>query len=105
MVRRRFARYRVDRPLRAVLAGDKAPSLTIRGRCRVLGEGGVDAIMAELLELGQLVSLELSPNLRVSAAVRNRRSFHYGFEFVELHDGEKLAIKRLCQSYPASRTL
>ena|SRR2546421_9173605 len=105
MVPRRFARYRVDRPLKAVVEGSEPRSVTIRGRCRVLGEGGLDAILAELLEPGQLVCLELSPSLRVSAAVRNRRSFHYGFEFVKLQDPEKLAIKRLCQSYPSSRLM
>lgn len=105
MIKRRFPRYKVDRPLRAVVAADNDAALPLNGRCRVLGEGGLDAILPEHLAPGRTVRLELSPALKVWAAVRNRRSFHYGFEFIQLNEGERLAIKQLCQSYPASRQL
>src|SRR5512146_2324889 len=105
MVSRRFPRYRVDRPLRAVVFGDKESVSPLNGRCRVLGEGGLDAILPEHLATGKTVYLELAPALKVCAAVRNRRSFHYGLEFIQVNDAERLAIKQLCASYPPSRQL
>ncbi len=105
MIKRRFARYKVDRPLRAIMPEDKEPALPLNGRCRVLGEGGLDAILPEHLTPGKTVRLELAPALKVWAAVRNRRSFHYGFEFIQLNEAERTAIRRLCESYPPSRQI
>ncbi|HKU19465.1 MAG TPA: PilZ domain-containing protein [Terriglobales bacterium] len=105
MVSRRFPRYRVDRPLRALVFGDKESVSPLNGRCRVLGEGGLDAILPEHLAPGRTVYLELAPALKVCATVRNRRSFHYGFEFIQLNELERGAIKRLCESYPPSRQI
>ena len=59
----------------------------------------------EHLSPGRTVYLELAPALRVFAEVRNRRSFHYGFDFVQLNDLERVAIKALCESYPQSRQI
>src|SRR5438067_11682164 len=105
MMQRRFPRYRVDRPLRAVMAPNEPSTLPLKGRCRVLSEGGLDAILPEHLSPGRTVYLELAPSLRVCAAVRNRRSFHYGFEFIELTDSDRGALKRICESYPPSRKI
>jgi hypothetical protein len=105
MNKRRFPRYKVDRPLRAIVPAEQESPLPLNGRCRVLGEGGLDAILPEHLAPGKTVYLELAPALKVYAAVRNRRSFHYGFEFIQLNDVERGAIRRLCASYPPSRQL
>jgi hypothetical protein len=105
MIQRRFPRYRVDRPLRAVVNPDEPSPLPLNGRCRVLGEGGLDAILPEHLSPGRTVYLELAPSLKVCATVRNRRSFHYGFEFIQLNESARGAIKRLCESYPPSRQI
>lgn len=105
MNKRRFPRYKVDRPLRAIVSAEQESPLPLNGRCRVLGEGGLDAILPEHLAPGKTVYLELAPALKVYAAVRNRRSFHYGFEFIQLNDVERGAIRRLCESYPPSRQL
>ena len=105
MIRRRFPRYRVDRPVRAIIAPNEPSTLPLNGRCRVLSEGGLDIILPEHLSPGRTVYLELAPALRVCATVRNRRSFHYGFEFIQLNDSERGAIKRLLESYPASRQI
>jgi len=91
MVKRRFVRYRVDRPLMAVLTRDNNQMRMMRGRYRVLSEGGLDAILADQLLPGEVVSLELSPQLKVHAAVRKRRSFHYGFEFIQVEDAARTA--------------
>lgn len=103
MNERRFPRYQVDRPLRAVVAPRTPWSLPLRGRCRIISEGGVDAILPEHLTLGRIVYLELAPALKICAEVRNRRSFHYGLEFMQVNEAERKAIKELCQSYPPSR--
>lgn len=105
MIKRRFPRYRVDRPVRAILAPNEPSTLPLNGRCRVLSEGGLDVILPEHLSPGRTVYLELAPALKVYATVRNRRSFHYGVEFVQLNDSERGAIKRLCESYPPSRQI
>ena len=105
MHKRRFPRYRVDRPVRAIVEPRTPSNVPLRGRCLVIGEGGLDAILPEHLTPGRTVYLELAPALQVCAAVRNRRSFHYGFEFVNLNDLERVAIKALCNSYPPSRQI
>jgi hypothetical protein len=73
--------------------------LPIDGHCLILSEGGLDAILPEHLSLGKTVYLELAPALRVYAAVRNRRSFRYGLEFMQVKDVERVAIKQLCDYY------
>lgn len=103
MTNRRFPRYRVDRPLRAMVEPRTPSSLPLRGRCLVLGEGGLDAILPEHLMPGKTVYVESAPALKVCAAVRNRRSFHYGLEFIQVNEAERVAIKQLCESYPPSR--
>jgi hypothetical protein len=105
MNERRFPRYRVDRPLRAIVQPRTPSSLPLRGRCLVIGEGGLDAILPEHLTPGITVFLELAPALKVCAEVRNGRTFHYGFEFIQLNDLERVAIKALCESYPPSRQI
>ena len=105
MIKRRFPRYRVDRPVRAIMAPNEPSNLPLNGRCRVLSEGGLDVILPEHLSPGRTLYLELAPSLKVCATVRNRRSFHYGFEFIQLNDSERGAIKRLLESYPPSRQL
>lgn len=102
MNERRFPRYQVDRPLRAVVAPHTPWSLPLRGRCLVISEGGIDAILPEHLSLGRIVYLELAPALKVCAEVRNRRSFHYGLEFMQVNEAQRGVIKELCQSEPSS---
>lgn len=105
MISRRFPRYRVDRPLRAMVEPRTPSSLPLRGRCLVLGEGGLDVILPEHLTPGKTICVELAPALKVCAAVRNRRSFHYGLEFIQVNEAERMAIKQLCHSYPPSRQI
>ena len=105
MKERRFRRYEVDRPLRAVVAPRTPWSLPLRGRCLAISEGGLEAIFPEHLAPGRIVYLELAPALKVCAEVRNRRSFHYGLEFMQVNEAQREAIKQLCQSQPPSRQI
>lgn len=93
---RRFPRYALDRPLLAHLYCEESSALTYRGRCRVLSEGGIGAALAEQLPVGEVVTLELSPTLKVYGAVRFLQGFYHGFEFVMLRDRQKEAIKTMC---------
>ena len=95
---RRFPRYLVDRPLYAVLDWPDTPTMTVSGRCHVIGEGGVGAVMSQQFRLGEVVYLQLKDGLRVYAAVRSQRGFVHGFEFVLLRDAQRHSIRQLCGS-------
>jgi hypothetical protein len=93
--KRRYPRMRVDRPVIAILNWPDTPVMTVPGRCRVLGEGGLGASMAQQFRLGEVVYLEISSGVRVYAAVRSQSGFQHGFEFVLLRDTQRESLKRL----------
>ena len=95
---RRFPRYPVDRPLSVVLNWPDTPTMTISGRCRVIGEGGIGAVMSQQFRVGEVVYLQLNHGLRVYAAVRSQTGFMHGFEFVLLRDAQRHSIRQLCGS-------
>ncbi|HEV2112573.1 MAG TPA: PilZ domain-containing protein [Terriglobales bacterium] len=97
--RRRYPRFTLDRPLLAHLYCEESFALTYRGRCREFSEGGIGAALAEQLPVGEVVTLELSPTLKVYGAVRYLSGFYHGFEFVLLRDRQKEAIKAICASF------
>ncbi len=99
MIKRRFPRYSVDRPIRAIVSTSESWSPPIDGHCLVLSESGLGVLLPENLSSGKTVYLELAPSLRVHAAVRNRCSFRYGLEFIQVRDVERVAIKQLCDFY------
>lgn len=94
-VTRRYQRYPVDRPLVALRTYDDT-TISFRGRWRSLGEGGAGAQMSEQLRTGEVIQLQLSPTLRVYAAVRYGSGFYHGFEFVLLRERQRDEIKRIC---------
>jgi len=93
--KRRYTRYLVNRPIVAQRVYDEM-SVSIRGRWQSFGEGGAGAQMAEQLRTGEVIRLELSPSLKVWAAVRYCHAFYHGFEFVLLRDKQRADIKLLC---------
>ncbi len=105
--RRRFPRYYTDLPI--ALRDQREQELA--GRCVVIAEGGLAAILPEPIPAGSVVILQLSipPHptaLEVWAVVRNQLGLRHGFEFVSLTDSERLAIRQFCgglmiQSEPA----
>ncbi len=96
--KRRYPRIRVDRPVFAILNWEDTPVTTVPGRCRVLGEGGLGASMAQQFRLGEVVYLEISSGMRVYAAVRSQSGFQHGFEFVLLRDAQRESLRRLCNA-------
>ncbi len=93
---RRFPRYETDRQLTAVVFWDDMPARTVHGRCRVLGEGGLGATLAERLPVGEIVRLHLPPLSGLYAAVRNTRGSDHGFEFIFVGDSQRRQIRDLC---------
>ena len=95
---RRYARHKVDRPIRVAICGCE-PYSNIAGRCREVGEGGLGATMSDQLYPGGIVTVELAPRLKVYAAVRFLRGFYHGFEFVFVRDRDREKIKQFCKQF------
>jgi len=95
--RRRFLRYSADVPVR--LRNEQAQEFA--GRCTIIAEAGLGAILPQPIPVGGLVTLEFSlpPEvtvLTVQALVRDQRGLRHGFEFVSLTDAERTTIRRFC---------
>lgn len=93
---RRFPRYHTDLPVRVSCQEGVA-----NGRCVVIGEGGITAILPEPIPVTSEVRLVLPvpthPTLfEVRAVVRNQVGLRHGFEFVSLTDAERLSTRRFC---------
>ena len=93
-LKRRYPRYPLDKPLTAYRLYEEM-KVGIRGRWQQFGEGGMGAQMSEQLRSGEVLQMELSPSLKVYAAVRYSRAFYHGFEFVLLKERQKAELARL----------
>lgn len=110
-MKRHFPRFPADVPLVATIVGDR-DVFAVSGRCTVVSEGGLGAVLPGRIPLGDVVSLELHfPNaeqtVRVRAAVRDRQYPNYGMEFLALREEARKVIARYCelQSRPARQLL
>jgi PilZ domain len=96
--RRHFPRYYTDLPLR--LRNQQEEELA--GRCIVISEAGVAAILPKPISTGSVVTLELPiPALHPAVLetlilVRNQVILRHGCEFVSLKDSEREAIRQFC---------
>ncbi|HVP42015.1 MAG TPA: PilZ domain-containing protein [Terriglobales bacterium] len=75
------------------------------GRCRHLGEGGLGAVLAGELPVGDTVTLDFTlpgaqEPLRMRAVVRYRHGFHHGFEFLTLKPSQLDLIRRAEKTLP-----
>ncbi len=98
--KRAFQRYALDVRLRATLR-KKGVRIAVHGRGNNISEGGLAAFLPTELVIGELVEMDVSlpyatQPLKVKAVVRNRRSFTYGLEFVDITPAQKAAIARTC---------
>jgi hypothetical protein len=110
-MRRHFPRFPADVPLVATVIGDRDVA-ALSGRCVVVSEAGLAAVLPGRIPLGDVVSLEMHfPNaertVRVRAAVRNSQYPVYGLEFIALGGGPRKVIARYCElrSQPARALL
>jgi TonB family protein len=97
-VRRRIPRYSVAIPVDITVLRSGAPA-SIPGRSLDLGEGGVAAVLAAELQLGEWVAMEFKlPNapqaLQTKAVVRHHNQLRCGFEFLGLSGDQRSMIRR-----------
>ena len=97
-LKRRYPRYEIDKPLVAHRLYDDR-NVPIRGRWRQFSEGGLGAQMSEQLRFGEVIQMDLSPSLKVYAAVRYSQAFYHGFEFVLLKDKQKDELARMSREF------
>ena len=100
-MKRHFPRFPADVPLVVTVVGDRDVA-ALSGRCTVVSEGGLGAVLPGRIPLGDVVSLELHfPNaertVRVRAAVRHSRYPDYGLEFLALGPDPRKIIARYCE--------
>jgi TonB family protein len=97
-VRRRIPRYSVAIPVDITVLRSGAPA-SIPGRSLDLGEGGVAAVLAAELQLGEWVAVEFqlpnaSQSLQTKAVVRHHNQLRCGFEFLGLSGDQRSMIRR-----------
>ena len=101
---RRFNRYKLD--IRVVIMRENGGvKETLNGRCRHLGEGGLGAVLAGELPIGEAVSLEFTlpghkEPMRMRATVRHRHGFHHGFEFLTITPSQLEFIRKAEKTLP-----
>ncbi len=110
---RRFWRYQIDPRTYRLSASPEVLGLPITvsfqerdfaGQCCQLSEGGLGAFLPEEVPVGSVVSLQFvmppSTKLRVQAVVRYQIGLQHGFVFASPTEGERVAIRRLCNELP-----
>ncbi len=100
---RRFNRYKLD--IRVNITRELDGKETFTGRCRHLGEGGLGAVLAGELPVGDTVTLEFTlpghqQAMHMRAVVRYRHGFHHGFEFLTLGLAQLEIIRRAEKTLP-----
>ncbi len=100
---RRFNRYKLD--IRVTVTREADGRQSLFGRCRHLGEGGLGAVLAGELPVGDTVTLEFilpghKAPMQMRAAVRYRHGFHHGFEFLTLGLAQLELIRRAAKTLP-----
>jgi hypothetical protein len=95
--RRRIPRSHLDRRVR-VTAVHQGKTTSVLGRIRDISENGMGAVIPCALSLAEQVTLEFSMENSqedtVSAIVRHRRGFLYGFDFVAIEPSLREVIAR-----------
>ena len=97
--RRRSARNRLDIRLIARPANNR--SRAVHGRVMDLSHGGLRALIAADLQLGDVIELQFelpyaSTRVQLEAAIRRRESYQYSLEFVNVVAADQEKIDRTC---------
>jgi hypothetical protein len=98
---RRYARFSLDVRI-AVQVLRSGNSFSFWGRTSELGLDGVGATLTGELEVGEVVSAELSLPMvahpvKVRALVRYRDGLRHGFEFLTMNKEQRNALRRVCE--------
>ena len=99
--RRRWSRYELDISLIARLAANRTRIFS--GRVLDLSHGGVSALIAADLRLGDVVELHFSlpyavTHVLVESVVRSRERYRYGLEFVHVTASDQKTIDMACNA-------
>jgi PilZ domain len=106
IAQRQHKRYRISAPI--TLYRDSSDyGLGLPGISLEISAGGISAVFTDQLAVGDKVGLVvevpgrgLKQRLEISALVRNRIQFRYGFEFYNLCDADRDIIKAACTDLP-----
>ncbi len=98
---RRYPRYEFETDVTATVLGMER-SETARGCSLNINESGIAGLFPTEWDVGASVNLQFSvpfatAPVRVRAVVRNRTSYRYGFEFVDLTPEHRGTISRTCR--------
>jgi hypothetical protein len=98
---RRYARFSLDIRIE-VQVSRKGSSFFFWGRTSELGLDGVGATLTGELEVGEVVSAELSlpivvHPIKVRALVRYHDGLRHGFEFLTMNKEQRNALRRVCE--------
>lgn len=98
---RRYPRYEFETDLTATMLGMDGSEMA-RGCSLNINEAGIAGLFATEWNIGASVNLQFSvpfasAPVRVRAVVRNRTSYQYGFEFVDLTPEHSKTINRTCR--------
>ena len=101
--RRRFPRYRTDMKLTVLVLGPEG-HVAVNGLCNQIGEGGLGAIIANVLSIGDIVNLQLSIPLEpepisLRALVRWHNRLQHGFEFFGISSEQRTMIRDYCKDH------
>jgi PilZ domain len=85
---RRYPRYRAEFPVTLTLLSSEGRQ-SLDAHCKDLSVAGIGVLIAEELNLGEVVALAFAPPgssepWELRAVLRHRRGYHYGFEFLSL---------------------
>jgi len=102
---RRFERFEFETDLTATMLGVERGE-AVRGCSLNINEAGIAGVFATEWDVGASVNLQFavpfaSAPVRARAVIRNRMSYRYGFEFVELSSEHRSTITGLaeCSAY------
>jgi hypothetical protein len=98
---RRYPRYEFETEITATMLGMETNE-TARGCSVNINHAGIAGLFATEWDLGASVSLQFfvpftSTPVRARAVVRNRTSYQYGFEFIDLTPEHSNTINRTCR--------
>ncbi len=100
VVERRWQRLPIHIPVKLVVP---PVAYATHANGSELNEGGMRLFAVHEMRLGTQVAVEFTPpasdeSIRLCAAVRNRRRYHYGLEFLAANAMDKKQVQRYCNA-------
>jgi TusA-related sulfurtransferase len=104
-VARRWPRYKLDVPVRAIVRNASNTKL-VDGRGTELNEGGMAVFAGLELKPGDQLEVEFTPPysgqpIRVRCIVRNRKGYSYGVEFLTITTEDEQRVHMIRQTLQA----